>query len=84
MDETTQNIKDYFNGFMTDIKVYSGSVNGRDAIGFDGIRNGNKYSFSTNQVYNSGEMLFHWLENIRGEIVQVEETMILENHKNDK
>jgi hypothetical protein len=74
--ETT--IREYFRDFFTGIKFYTGSVNGLDAIGFDGWRNGNKYSFSTNQVGYPGEMLFHWLENIKGEIVASEKTILLE------
>jgi hypothetical protein len=73
-------VKEYFNYFFTDIKVYTGFVNGRDAVGFDGLRNGNKFAFSTNQVFTN-PMLYHWLESIKGECITAEETILLEHQK---
>jgi len=61
-------IRDYFKGFLTDIIIFNGDVQGHKAIGFEGYRNGNRYAFSTNQVQYEGDMLYHWLENVKGQI----------------
>jgi len=75
-----QKIKEYFGDFFTDMQFYEGNVNSRRAFGFGGMRGGNKFEYSDNSDnwYAPDEMLYHFLENIKGDIVRQEQQMILE------
>jgi len=78
MNDMQATIKEYFEGFFDDVKFYCQNGRGLPYLAFDGLRNGHVYSHTVPHNVCEGDMLFHWLENIKGELLRDEKIIILE------
>jgi len=78
MDDMISEIREYFNGFFDDMQFYQSPGRGQHNLAFAGKRNGNVYDFLLPQNMYAGDMLYHWLENLKGDIIQSDEQIILE------
>jgi hypothetical protein len=78
--ELEQKVREYFADFFEEISFHTGTVNGHNAYGISGLRNGKRFDYSDNNTYWEGpdNMLYHFLENIKGDIIRQEQTIILE------
>ena len=74
-DNIIAEIEEYFKGFFDDLICFKNPL----VISFVGYRNGYKFGYTLKSPYG-GDMLHHELENIEGEIVRKEQTILLENN----
>ncbi len=78
MDPIVIAIQEYFTGFFDELKFYYANGRGLPNLAFDGKRNGNVFSWFVPHNMYEGEMLFHWLESIKGDCITAEQTILLE------
>lgn len=78
-------IREYFADYFDEMKFYFTDILGNPVFCFRGWRNGNVFNTNNLDTFiwhlaNTNGEIYHWLENIKGDFVRSEQTVILEKH----